>query len=123
MSSIMKMLSPTRAQLEITVSAEEIEKSEGRVLSVLAKKVRLKGFRHGKAPKRIVKQMMGKEVLNDVRNDIVPRFLFTAVKEHEITPVSEPEVDAGEIKEKEPFSFKVSVDVAPRLDKIDFDGI
>jgi trigger factor len=60
--------------IEITVPIAEVESETVRVVAEIQKKVKLPGFRPGKAPVSIVKTRFAGEIRQDVIEKLVPRF-------------------------------------------------
>ncbi len=98
----------------IEVSADQIAGPISKTYREIAKKVRIPGFRKGKAPKPIIDQMVGRDVvLDEAANDIIPDVYTEAVKAAGVVPVTMPEIDVVQIKIDEPFIFTAKVQVKP----------
>ena len=82
------------ARLTIEVSAEQLEKAiEGAYLKN-RNKISLPGFRKGKAPRKMLEQMYGKELFyEDAANALIPDAYEQAYDECEEVIVSAPKVD------------------------------
>jgi trigger factor len=52
-------LAPTQVELEIPISAEELQAAEDRAFRKLSKNAKLPGFRPGKVPRKIFEQTYG----------------------------------------------------------------
>ncbi len=102
--------------ITIEVSAERIAGPINKTYREIAKKVRIPGFRQGKAPKPIIDQMVGKDVvLDEAANDMIPDMYSEAVKGAGVVPVTMPEIDVVQIKDNEPFIFTAKVQVKPEI--------
>lgn len=102
--------------ITIEVSAERIAGPINKTYREIAKKVRISGFRQGKAPKPIIDQMVGKDVvLDEAANDMIPDMYSEAVKGSGVVPVTMPEIDVVQIKDNEPFIFTAKVQVKPEI--------
>ncbi len=124
MPSTVKNISPVLVELDIEVTTEEIQNSLNKAYTQLSREAKVKGFRKGKVPRAVLKRMFGKAVLSDLKGDVISQAFFDALKEHELNPIGEPDVDAeGEISEGEPFKFKIKVETSPRVDEIIYEGI
>ena len=78
----------------------------------------MRGFRPGKVPRNIVKNLMGKSVEREVTSRLIEEALGEAVKTHALDPVSVSHMDSPAISEGQPWSFTAKLEVRP---KIDFD--
>ncbi|HEY4544593.1 MAG TPA: trigger factor [Tissierellaceae bacterium] len=82
------------------------------------------GFRKGKAPRQIIELTYGSEVFfEDAVNAILPEKYEAAVKELELEPVDQPNIDIDEIVKGEPILVKVTVDVKPEVKLGEYKGL
>ena len=80
--------------LEFSVDADVYAKAEMAAYKKMVKKIRVDGFRPGKAPKHIVERLYGKGIFfEDAINDCLPEAFEAAVKEAGITVVGTPNFD------------------------------
>ena len=80
--------------LEFSVDAEVYAKAEMAAYKKMVKKIRVDGFRPGKAPKHIIERLYGKGVFfEDAINDCLPEAFEAAVKEAGIVVVGTPNFD------------------------------
>ncbi len=87
----------------------------------LAKKVNIPGFRKGKAPRAILEHYIGKEsLLEEALKHLVPQAYEKALKEQEIEPFAQPEI---EITQTDPVIFKAVVPLPPNIELGDYHSI
>lgn len=109
--------------LEITVPVAEIEKETERAVAAIQVKVRLPGFRPGKAPMSLVKTRFAGDIRQEVLDKIVPRsFNETVAKEH-LQVVGQPNVSEVHFHPGEPLKYKAEFEVAPEFDLGEYQGI
>ncbi|QUR69863.1 trigger factor [Mycobacterium spongiae] len=114
--SIVEQLSPTRVRINVEVPFDELEPDFRRAYKELAKRVRLPGFRPGKAPAKLLEARFGREMMLDqVVNDALPARYGQAVAESEIQPIGRPDIDVTKKEYGEDLAFTVEVDVRPTL--------
>ena len=107
-------LPESQVVLDITTDTQEFDKALQRAYRKVVGQVRLPGFRPGKAPRFIVEQMLGREVLiEQADRDLLDPLYQQAIEREQLNPVGEPQV---EIYQTEPLAFKVTVQVYPTLD-------
>ncbi|GAA1007360.1 MULTISPECIES: trigger factor [Streptomyces] len=124
MKSAVETLNPTRVRLTVEVPFEELKDSLDAAYKKINQQVTVKGFRKGKVPARIIDQRFGRGVvLEEAVNDALPRFYTDAVREAELTPLGQPEVDITELKDGETLNFTAEVEVRPTLEIPDYSGI
>src|ERR1043165_2832826 len=100
-------ISPVVMELQVEVPANLVKAEVDKAYLNLGKKAHIKGFRPGKAPRAVLTQLFGAQVANDVANQTVNHTLPKVLSEKNLTPVSQPSVEAEKgVDPKEPFSFK-----------------
>ncbi len=111
-------LDKTRAQVTVEISEEEFEPSLQKAYRIVVKKVQIPGFRKGKAPRRILENMYGREILlEDAINDAIPTAYAKALEEikDEYVAVGQPEYDIVQVEKDEPVIFKAAFDIKPEV--------
>ena len=109
--------------IEITVPVEDVKKETERVAADLQKKVRLPGFRPGKAPLSIVKQRFVGEINQDVIEALVPRYFQEATAKEGLEVVSRPNIVDMHFHDGEPLKFKAEFEVAPNVELGTYKGL
>lgn len=111
-------------QLEIEVDAAKFEEGMQKAYIKNAKRFNIPGFRKGKAPRKIIERYYGEVVFyEDAINIVCPEAYDEAVKETNIAPVSQPELDIKQIGNGENLVFTAKVTVKPEVVLGDFKGI
>jgi trigger factor len=117
----LERLPESRVQLEIEVEPDRLERSLDAAYKRLVPTLRIPGFRPGKAPRRIVEQMVGRErLLHEALDALVPAAYSEAIESEDVEPVADPDL---EILETEPVRFKVTVPVRPTVTLGDYHSI
>src|SRR5690348_16645565 len=101
----------SEAILDVDVTWDEIEKASDKAYRKLVKQVNVPGFRPGKAPRTLLERRLGgKEVIyQEGLDDIISDAYREALKEHELTPISQPKVDAPVFEMGQPYHFQLTV--------------
>ena len=95
------------ARLTIEVSAEQLEKAIEGAYQKNKGKISLPGFRKGKAPRRMLEQMYGRELFyEDAANALIPDAYEQAYDECEEDIVSAPKVDVVQLEAGKPFILR-----------------
>ncbi|HTR69352.1 MAG TPA: trigger factor [Mycobacteriales bacterium] len=124
MKSAVETLGPTRIKLTVEVPFEELEPAVTRAYKKVGQQVRVKGFRPGKVPPRLVDQYVGRgAVLDEAINDAVPRIYGDAVREQEVDILGHPEIEVTQFTDGEELVFTAEVDVRPEIDLPPYDGL
>ena len=112
--------SKTRKSLDVTVPAAEVSAEFGKVISKLAPKVKIPGFRPGKAPKDVLMSRYQREILSEVAEALVSRHFMAAAASQGATPISRPALEKVDLQEKVDGTFRVQFDVAPEVTLPDY---
>ena len=114
--SEIKVLNPSKREIELEVPESEVRDEFERILGQYASKAKIAGFRVGKAPRELVKQMFYPDIRQSVMDSLAPKALSESLKVHEIQPAGVPVISELQLKEGEPFRFKALVEVWPEFD-------
>lgn len=113
-SSTVKQLPKSTAEVEITISWDEIKETYDKIFSTAAERFEISGFRKGKAPKELVEKNINKTKLyEEVVKEIIPKAYTKAVSEHKLTPVTSPKIEVVAAKEGESWVVKASLALKP----------
>ena len=110
---------------EFTVSADEFDKGVEKAYRKNVGKINIQGFRKGKAPRKIIERYYGAEIFyEDAVNIVLPDAYDNAVKENNIFPVDQPEIDIkGEIEKGKDITFTAKVTVKPEFELGEYKGV
>jgi trigger factor len=105
-----------RVKLTIEVPPEEFGKDLDRAYRKISQQVKIPGFRKGKVPKRVIDAQIGREaVLGEFLEDSVPSYYRDALREKDLAPITEPDIDVEQFEDGKPLVFTATVEVRPRL--------
>ncbi len=116
-------LSPVTKKLVFTIPAGDVNAKLAEAYKNLAGQVRMNGFRKGKVPRQVLEQRYGRQINAEVGGQVVSDAFDEAVQEHDLTVVAQPEVDAGQMKRGNDFTFTVTVEVKPALEVQGWEGM
>lgn len=115
MSVTLHHQSPTRKAIEVTVPAAEVSATFNDVVAKIAPKVRIPGFRPGKAPRPVLMQKYAREIQSDVAQQLVERHFWNAAQQAGALPISHPSLEKLDLKEGADAVFRAHFDVAPEV--------
>ncbi len=93
-----------------------MESEERRLFKAYRKKVRVDGFRKGKAPEHIILQRHGNEIRAEAVEAVLPRALTKALEDNDISPLAPPTVEDLEYGESGPLKVKATVEIMPEFE-------
>ncbi|MCH7736699.1 MAG: trigger factor [Chloroflexi bacterium] len=111
----------TEVTLTISMDADDEEPYLNRSYKRVASRVRIPGFRPGKAPRSVVESHIGREALvHEALEFMIPESLDQVLKDEDIKAFMEPHL---EVIDTSPVSFKAVVPLEPVVDLGDFQSI
>lgn len=103
-------------QISFTISWSEVEKTRDQVLRAYQPQVKTDGFRKGKAPLKLVMQVVGTEkVYQAVAEHLIPSAYAAAVKSASLQPVADPEIHAEKMEDNSDWVFHAHVAEKPKI--------
>ncbi|MEJ7630964.1 MAG: trigger factor [Rubrobacteraceae bacterium] len=125
MTANVTKLEDNKFRLDVEVSPEAVKKGVEAKVRELGQKVRVPGFRPGKAPRRIVENHLGKDyIYYEALQDRLPGWYSEAVVQTELRPIDRPEIEFdGPISEEEGFKFSATVEVRPAANLEEYKGL
>ncbi len=117
METTVERIDENTIKLTITVSAAEVDEVVSSVYAEAAKRVRIPGFRSGKAPRPLLDSHIGRDaILADVQEEIISTSYARALSDEDIRPIESP--DTGEVEAVvpgAPYTFSAEVLIRPEL--------
>ncbi len=117
MQTSIERLDEGRATITVTVPAEDVDAAISAAYAAIGAKLRIPGFRPGKAPRPVIDTHVGREaVLADAQDDVVSDSYGRAVSQLDVRTIGRP--DVGELDMIEPgkdFTYTAEVQLRPEL--------
>ena len=119
-------IGPARKCLTIEIPPERITEKIESNYSKLHTDSTLPGFRKGRVPRRLLEKRFKSSVHEDARNQLLGECYDQAIKDHDLDVIGEPDIkDFDQIKlpEDGALSFKVEVEISPKVELPDLTSI
>ncbi|MBK7947319.1 MAG: trigger factor [Deltaproteobacteria bacterium] len=110
------VVSPVVSEVSVEVPAGRVDEAFGRVLQELRKGARVKGFRPGKVPPHVIKQLYGPQLGEEVERVLVNQTLPDAVTQVGVVPVVEPQIEAEPPVAGQTFKYKARIEMKPEIE-------
>jgi len=102
--------------LSVEVDADQVSHSIDQAYSRLAPRVRIAGFRPGKAPRPMIEREIGWPTLRQEALDLLlPTAYNSALDEAGLDPIDVPRVDVQQFERGQPMKFTATVSVKPEI--------
>jgi trigger factor len=102
-------------RMEVQVPAVEIDKAVDERLQRLSRTVRLKGFRPGKVPVKVVRQQFGQQVRQEVLGDVMQSSFAEAVEQEKLTPAAGPRIEPINVGEGD-LKYRAVFEIVPQIE-------
>lgn len=117
-------LPESQLKLSIEVPADRVELFYQAVLQRLSQRIKIGGFRPGKAPRALVEARIGEATLREEFIDaLVPPVINEVMREQGIEPVDRPNVEVKELERGKPAMLVATVTVWPEVKLADLDSL
>lgn len=124
MSLQVEKLEKNMAKLTIEVAAEELEKAIEEAYRKERNRISIPGFRKGKAPRKLIEQMYGKEVFyEEAANALISQAYEKELENCEESVVSQPRINVVQIEAGKPFIFTAEVALKPEVTLGKYKGV
>ena len=110
-------------EIAVEVDAETVSKAFRSVVKKYQKLARIPGFRVGKVPETVIKSRFGKEVRQEVLDELVSARFRQAIEEQKLTPVSQPQLTNLMLVDGQPLQFKAAFETKPEIDVSGYDSV
>jgi trigger factor len=116
-------LSQVRRRLRFSVPQAQVAVAFVQTTAKFAAKVRVAGFRPGKAPAAMIERMHGVEIRRNALDDLLKVWVYKAIQSTGLNPVGRPEVESvGELARDKPLAVQVVCEVLPALELKGYEG-
>ncbi|MCK5498062.1 MAG: trigger factor [Gammaproteobacteria bacterium] len=106
---------PLERRLKVEVPEEKIATEVQSRLQSMTKTTRIKGFRQGKVPLKIVEKQYGTKVRQEVIGEVMQNSLYEAITQEKLRPATRPELENFDADQKEGLVFTAKIEVLPEI--------
>jgi len=110
-------------RMRVELPAERIEKEVESRLKSVGKNAKIKGFRPGKVPAKVVRQRYGTQVRQEVLTDLMGQSYRDAVAQENLNPAAQPRIEPEVSGKGDGFAFVATFEVLPDVTLKDLDKI
>jgi trigger factor len=117
--------SACQRHITVTIPQVDIERYYGDAFTDLMEKAAVRGFRQGRAPRKLVENWYRKDVADQVKGSLLMDSLSQITEDHPISPISEPDFDptAIVVPKEGPMTFEFDIEVRPEFDLPNWKGL
>lgn len=102
-----------RRRMSVTVPASLVQEEEKKAARQLASRARLKGFRKGRVPTKVIESRFGGALRKDALDKLIGDAFREALASKDLRPISEGEIDDIQYEPEADLTFSIAFDVEP----------
>jgi trigger factor len=110
-------------RMEVSVPRERIEQAIDERLKRVSRTAKLKGFRPGKVPLKVVKQQFGAQVRQEVLSDLMQTSFAEAVSQEKLNPAAGPRIEPLSVGPDEDLRYRATFEVFPEIELKGVEGL
>ena len=109
--------------MTVAVPSDRVDTAVNERLQEAARTIRLKGFRQGKVPLKVVKNRFGKGVRQEVVGELMSQMYYEAINQESLKPAGQPRIEPTSMDEGKDLEFVATFEVYPEVALPDFAAI
>jgi len=110
-------------RMRVELPAERIEKEVDTRLNSVGKTAKIKGFRPGKVPAKVVRQRYGAQIRQEVLSDLMQQSYSDAVQQEKLNPAGGPQIETEGGDDGKDFAYVATFEVMPDVELKDLEKI
>ena len=110
-------------RMRVELPAERVEKEIESRLKKVGRTARIKGFRPGKIPVKVVRQRYGGQIRQEVLSDLMQKTYSDAVVQENLTPAASPRIEPEQTDNGKGFAYVATFEVLPEITLTGLDEI
>jgi len=113
----MKQLPKSQIEFEVTIPRQDWEKYLDTAATEASQEIKIKGFRPGKAPRKIVEQKVGKDIIvNNAAEKAIKKSYLKFITDKKLEVIGSPKVELLKAQEGEDLKYKATVSTMPKIE-------
>ncbi len=122
MKITVKKVDALKRELRFEVSKERVAKKLNEVYDEISKVAKVRGFRPGKAPRRVVEQEHSALAQEEAIKKLIPEVYREGLEKENLAPIDLPEIQDVELKDGI-ITFTATIDIKPEIKIKNYKGI
>lgn len=110
-------------RMEVSVPKETVEQAVHKRLQQVGRTAKLKGFRPGKAPLKVIQRQFGAQVRQEVVGDLMQSSFAEAITQHKLSPAAGPRIEPITMTPGEDLKYRAIFEVYPEVALASVEGL
>jgi trigger factor len=117
-----KKVDALRREMSFDVPKDRVTRKLDEVLNDIVKHASIKGFRPGKAPRKMVESAHGAFAREEMMKKLIPEVYHEGILQEKLDPIDFPSIDQVEMKD-DGLTFRATFDIRPEVEVKDYKGV
>jgi len=124
MKTTVEEISSVKKKILVEIDSKDVDKKIDSAFKRYGKSAKIKGFRPGKIPIKVLERYYGDQVIYEVTNSIVQETLPQAMQETETYPLNMPSIENdAQLAKGQDFKYAAIMEVRPEFELKDYTGV
>ncbi len=110
-------------RMTVEIPEEQIASEVNNRLQRLSRTAKVKGFRPGKVPLKVVAQQYGSQVRDEVMGEVIQRSYFEAIGKEQLNPAGMPKIEPEALEEGKALRYVATFEVMPEPELGDMSAV
>jgi trigger factor len=110
-------------RMTVRIPAEQVDTRVQQRMAELGRTVRIKGFRPGKIPSKVIEQRFGAQVRDETMSDVIGNAFQEVVTREQLRPAVPPQMSARPERKDGEIEFSVTFEIYPELGNVEVAGL
>ncbi len=111
-----------KRRMTVAVEEDRIDQVVQGKLKDMSRTVKLKGFRKGKVPLKVIRQHYGAQVRQEVIGDVLQSSFYEAVEQENLRPAGAPDFEPRQMEPGKGLEYVATFEVYPEIELADLSG-
>jgi trigger factor len=110
-------------KLTVRLPAQRLEDTVRTRIQEMGRNARLKGFRPGKVPTKVIEQRFGRQIRNEALSEMIGSSFQEAVNQEKLRPAVQPAISTTGTPTNGEIEYTATFEIMPEIGKIDISGL
>jgi trigger factor len=110
-------------KLTVRLPAQGLEDKVRTRIQEMGRSARLKGFRPGKVPTKVIEQRFGRQIRNEALSEMIGSSFQEAVNQEKLRPAVQPSISTTGTPTNGEIEYTATFEIMPEIGKIDISGL
>ncbi|MEO7198673.1 MAG: trigger factor, partial [Dokdonella sp.] len=110
-------------KLTVRIPATRLEDTVRNRVQEMGRSARLKGFRVGKVPTKVIEQRFGAQIRGEAMSELINSTFQEAISSEKLRPAVQPSITTSGATDNDQFEYVATFEVMPEIGTVDVSGL